>query len=171
MVQIPDNIGGVVMEFASGVNRDVTQDLVDALEATISTDVVNGESISKLWVSSAKDRHKCPSRHVTGNGIDISRVNDKHISLHYNNDDSVKSIVDGLQHKFEKAPKRRENFGPTVQLKEGRSYPTPDHDDHVHWSVSGDHSACAKPLWQRLLNFFKAEQTPPSADRDEICEI
>lgn len=140
---IPNKITGVSMTFAAGVDRNIAQNLLDAMQHTISSNAVPGETIETLWVSSAKDSHKCPSRHVSGLAVDISRVNGKRISTHYNSDVSIKAIVDGLQSLFESAPNRRENYGPTVQKKLGKDISVGGHSDHFHWSVDGDHSACA----------------------------
>ncbi len=173
MPKIPNKIGGVTMEFASSVTNEVTQDMLDALTATISTSAVSGETIEKLWISSAKDSHKCPSRHVTGNGVDISRVNGKYISSDYETDASVKSIVDGLQTSFENAPKRRENFGPSIKKKLGKDHAVSGHKDHFHWSVDGDHSACSKSLIERFFDLFRRNelQNPPSEPPAEICNL
>lgn len=143
MPNIPTQIGGVTMEFDPGVNKDVSQNLLNAMSHAISANVVSGHTIEKLWVSSAKDSHSCPSRHVSGLAVDISRVNGKKISLHYSTDPSVKAIVDGLQSKFESAAGRRENYGPTIKKKLGQNNNVGGHGDHFHWSVDGDHSICA----------------------------
>lgn len=143
MPDIPDTIGGVTIEFAPSVGRGIAKNLLDAMTATIKSDAVEGETITKLWVSSAKDSHDCPSRHVTGLAVDISRVNGQRIGVCYSTDASVKKIVDGLQTRFELASNRRENFGPTIQKKLGQDHPVSGHTDHFHWSVDGDHSACA----------------------------
>ncbi len=140
---IPSKISGVSMTFAAGVDRNIAQNLLDAMQHTISSTAVPGEKIDALWVSSAKDSHKCPSRHVSGLAVDISRVNGKRISTHYGSDESVKAIVDGLQSLFESAPNRRENYGPTIQKKLGKDNIVGGHSDHFHWSVDGDHSVCA----------------------------
>lgn len=159
MPSIPDSIGEVTLEFDGSVGRDVTSEMLAALQATIARDAVAGETIEVLWVSSARDRHVCPSRHVTGNGIDISRINGKRIGTHYTTDPSVKAIVDGLQTQFENAPHRRENFGPTIQRKLGQPHPIAGHQDHIHWSVNGDHSACAPSLLQRMVRFLRITET------------
>lgn len=169
---IPDDINGVTMEFAKTVNKQVTDEMLEAMKATISSDAVSGEKIKKLWVSSAKDSHKCPSRHVTGNGVDISRVNGKFIVSSYDSDSSIKKIVDGLQNKFEDAPKRRENFGPTIKKKNGKDHSVSGHKDHFHWSVNGDHSECSKGLKNLLENLRRrlfGQQTNTSSE--EVCGI
>lgn len=167
MAKIPDNIGGVQIELAEGVGNDVTDEMLEALRAAISKTSVAGYTIDQLWVSSARDSHICPSRHVTGNAVDISRVNGKYISVSYEHDDAIRAIVDGLQKKFESAPHRRENFGPTIQKKLGEDYPVTGHKDHFHWSVNGDHSQCTKRnIFRKFLDRFRS----PVAE-DEICQI
>ena len=168
MPDIPSKIDGVTLEFAASVNKSITDELYAAMTGTITTNAVAGQVIEKLWISSARDSHNCPSRHVTGNGIDISRVNGKHISVHYTSDASIKAIVDGLQTKFESAPKRRENFGPTIKKKLGKDHAVTGHKDHFHWSVDGDHSECDKNLLEKFLGLFRRKSSP---DTPEICNI
>ncbi len=172
MPSIPEEINGVSIEFAASVDRNISVEMLEAMKATISRDVVEGETIVKLWVSSAKDSHKCPSRHVTGNGVDISRVNGEFIATSYDANMSIKSIVDGLQQEFENAPKRRENFGPTIKKKNGNDYAVSGHKDHFHWSVNGDHSLCSHGALNWLRSFwrrFVGRKGTPSVD--EICGI
>jgi hypothetical protein len=166
------------MEFDGAVNRDVTPEMLEALHATIARNAIAGETIDILWVSSARDQHACPSRHVTGNGVDISRINGKKIGTHYTSDPSVKAIVDGLQTRFEGVPRRRENFGPTIQRKLGKPYPASGHQDHFHWSVDGDHSACAPTFLERVMHVFglgeraDADAATSSGGTDsEICNV
>ncbi|WP_298295876.1 hypothetical protein [uncultured Litoreibacter sp.] len=143
MPNIPNQFSEVTMEFAPGVNKEVSQNMLTALNETISKNAVAGQTIEKLWVSSAKDSHSCPSRHVSGLAVDISRVNGKKIGEHYVSDAAIRAIVDGLQAKFEMASNRRENFGPTIKKKLGQNHDVSGHVDHFHWSVNGDHSACS----------------------------
>lgn len=165
MAVIPSTINEVTIEFADAVNKDVTKELVDAMNHAIKKDVASGRTLTKLWVSSANDQHSCPSRHATGNGVDISRVNGKYLSTSYDSDGEVKEIVDSLQTAFEGAPKRRENFGPTIQKKEGVDHPVSGHTDHFHWSVNGDHSGCAG-LLKRIWSFFFGN----GRGRAEVCD-
>lgn len=168
MHRIPDNIGGVAMEFADDVDREISEELFEAMQAAISTKAVADRDISTLWVSSARDRHSCPSRHTTGNGVDISRINGKRIGGHYQTDDEVRAIVDSLQTAFESAPHRRENFGPTIQLKLGEPKPISGHDDHFHWSVDGDHSECST-MFNRMIDFLGLRRFLGTDDQSEIC--
>jgi hypothetical protein len=172
MPQMPSVIGGVQMEFAPGVVNDISSEMLAALSQTISTNAVAGQTIEKLWVSSAKDSHTCPSRHVSGNAVDISRVNGKFVSTSYGPDASVKAIVDGLQLRFENASNRRENFGPTIKKKEGVDYDPGGHTDHFHWSVNGDHSVCAPSILQKFLRLFgfgSSSQGGAASKVDEVC--
>jgi hypothetical protein len=83
MAQIPNSINGVTVEFASTVNKDVQQTLIDGLNYCIKSGVASGYTLSKIYISSAKDSHSSPSRHVDGKAVDISRINGKHMSTHY----------------------------------------------------------------------------------------
>ena len=168
MRKLPDNIGGVTMEFADDVDREISEELFAAMQETIATDAVADWEISTLWVSSARDQHTCPSRHTTGNGVDISRINGKRIGSSYQTDDEVRTIVDGLQTRFESAPYRRENFGPTIQLKLGEPKPVTGHDDHFHWSVNGDHSECST-MFNRMIDFLGLRRFLMPDDKAEIC--
>ena len=127
MSTIPDKINGVDLEFASDVDRDISDNLLDALKSAISNEI-NGYELKTLWISSAKDHHQCPSRHVSGNAVDVSRVNGMKLGVHYPNDSVVKNIVDGLQERYESSPKRRENFGPHFKKKEGVDKEVPGHE-------------------------------------------
>lgn len=161
-VQIPDQIGGVSIEFADDVDRNVTPEMLQAMEHVIKSDIHATHVLSKIWISSAKDKHVCPSRHVTGNAIDLSRVNDKKMSVSYPSDSEVKGIVDSLQNGFETAPRRRENFGPLFKKKEGVPHQVSGHKDHIHWSVNGDHSACHAKV---------SVPGVPNLEQDECCRI
>ncbi|WP_232333052.1 hypothetical protein [Novosphingobium aquimarinum] len=165
MTTIPSSINGVTIEFAPGVNNDAIQMLIDGLVHTISPTVAPGHTLSRIWISSVRDSHVCPSRHVTGNASDLSRINGKKIGEHYTSDPEVKAIVDALQNRYETyLPHRRENYGPTVKLKLGQPYNSGGHDDHIHFSVSGPHNCPAPGLFQRLLRLFGG-----NGAREEVC--
>ncbi len=166
MPTIPSVINGVSIEFASGVNNAPNQMLLDGLMHTIIAGVATGYTLNRVWVSSVKDQHECPSRHVTGNAADLSRINGKHIVTHYPTDPEVKAIVDALQNRFETyLPHRRENFGPTIKLKLGQPANPGAHNDHIHFSVSGPHNCPDPGLLKRLLHRFNPWRT-----RSEICQ-
>lgn len=146
MPEIPKEINKVVIEFAQNVDREITTEMLSALKHSISSDVSDNHKLKKIWISSASEdieAHKCPSRHFTGNGVDLSRINGKKMSTHYDEDDAVTEITNALQQKFESAKKRRENFGPHFKKKLGKPYKISGHKDHIHWSVNGDHSICS----------------------------
>lgn len=165
MPRIPDSINGVSIEFADRVNRDALQMLVEGLVHTVIPEVAAGHVLATLWVSSVRDQHACPSRHVTGNAADLSRINGKKIGTHYATDPEVRAIVDALQQRFESyQPHRRENFGPSIKLKLGRPFDPGGHQDHIHFSVSGPHD-CPRRVVQRGLHVYRA--SPP---REEVCD-
>ena len=74
MPSIPSAINGVTVEFSSAVNKSVDQKIIDALKQVVKPAIATGYTLSKIYISSAKDQHKSPSRHVLGNGkaVDIS---------------------------------------------------------------------------------------------------
>lgn len=164
----PQEIGGVRIEFAPGVGRQVAHELLDALSATIMACTSDGLTIESLWVSSAKDSHSCPSRHVTGLAIDISRVNGTHIGAGYGSDPVVTKIVNLLQATFESSPGCRENYGPHLKRKCGKPDDVDDHLDHIHWSVEGDHEVCTSAPLRSMIGTLR--RLLPGHSRPEICD-
>lgn len=137
MAEIPGLINGVTIELApSAIGQGVSHKLVAALKHVIKQDLVAGYKLDRVYISSAKDSHKAPSRHVAGNAIDISRINGKFMYSSYGNDKAVTAIIDALQHRFESYPQRRENFGPLFKKKLGNPYQVGGHNDHIHFSVN-----------------------------------
>lgn len=165
-VNIPDTINGVSIKFKPEVDRRVTSEMLDALKSTIVSSY-DGENLTKLKFSSASEYygpHECPSRHKTGNGVDINEVNGKPIR-NFSNDPIVKSLVTKIQEKFESAPERRENFGPALSKKEGRNYnPGGNHTHHIHFSVNGDHDLCSGTT--RKNDFYSHSDQPL-----DVCDI
>ena len=136
MAQIPSAINGVAIEFAATVVNDVDQAIVDALMHCIKPNVTNGHTLNKIFVSSASDSHKSPSRHTQKKAVDISRINGTKIVVGYPSNATLKAIVDALQDTFETFSKRRENFGPHLKLKLGLPHQVDGHADHIHFSVN-----------------------------------
>lgn len=138
MPMIPGNINGVLIEFSPSVNRNVDQKIINALKHVLSTSVVPGHALTKVYISSANDQHTMPSRHVQGAGkaLDISRINGMKMSEFYQSNAEVKSITDALQNRFESYPYRRENFGPLFKKKLGNPSSITGHGDHIHFSVN-----------------------------------
>lgn len=138
MPTIPGSINGVSIDFASTVNKNVDQKIIDALNHILSANVATGYTLTKIYISSANDSHTFPSRHVQGNGkaIDISRINGMKMSVHYSSNNTVKNVTNSLQNKFESFAHRRENFGPLFKKKLGSSYSVSGHNDHIHFSVN-----------------------------------
>lgn len=138
MPDISININGVVVEFSPAANKNVDQKIVDALRIVVRPNIAPGHILTKIYISSANDQHKLPSRHVLGNGkaVDISRINSMKMSLFYASNPAVKAIVDAMQAEFEKYPHRRENFGPSFKKKLGNNHPVSGHGDHIHFSVN-----------------------------------
>src|SRR5262245_1284200 len=112
MAQIPSAINGVLVEFGTTVVNDVDQAVVDALMHCVNPNVPTGQTLNKIFVSSASDSHVMPSRHAQKKAVDISRINGTKIVLGYPSNAALKAIVDALQNAFETFAKRRENFGP-----------------------------------------------------------
>lgn len=137
MSNIPAVINGVAVELApNAVGQGVHQRLVDDLKQIIRTDVASGHHLERIWISSARDSHHAPSRHVAGKAIDISRINGRFIYSSYNGDAAVAAIVNAIQTRFEAYPHRRENFGPYIKKKSGNPFTIGGHADHIHLSVN-----------------------------------
>lgn len=138
MPQIPASINGVIIDFAATVNKNVDQKIIDALKHCIKPNIAAGYALTKIYISSANDSHIAPSRHVqgAGKGVDISRINDLKMSLHYSTNQTVKNITNAIQNSFETYAHRRENFGPLFKKKLGAAHVVAGHDDHIHLSVN-----------------------------------
>lgn len=138
MPTIPSAINGVTVDFSSAVNKSVDQKIIDALKQVVKPAIATGYTLSKIYISSANDQHKSPSRHVLGNGkaVDISRINGNKLSLTYPSNATVKAVVDAMQTEFENYKHRRENFGPFVKKKLGNKLTVSGHGDHIHFSVN-----------------------------------
>jgi len=110
--------------------------MLSGLVHTLDPGIAIGRELRRVWISSARDSHSEPSRHVTGQAIDISRVNGKYVHQ-YLKDAEIRAFVDALQARFESFNARRENFGPCFLKKEGKPFPSaPPHGDHIHFSVN-----------------------------------
>lgn len=137
MAVIPNQINNVQVQFGLNVHNSVDSNLLAFLLQTIRPNIVDGPTLSSIYISSLKDQHNLPSRHMQGAGkaVDISRINGMKMSTHYPGDPAVRQITDVLQLAFENWEGRRENFGPLFKRKHGQSYPVSGHADHIHFSV------------------------------------
>ena len=135
MADIPGTINEVEVEFASTVNKDVVQSMIDGLNHCIKKEIATGHILNKIYISSASDSHVSPSRHAQKKAVDISRINGTKMSEGYPGNSSVTAIVKAIQDTFEGYSGRRENFGPHVKKKHGQSYDVSGHADHIHLSV------------------------------------
>jgi len=138
MPDIAKNINGVIVVFSSKVNKSVDQKIIDGLTKVVKPGIATGHSLTKIYISSAHDQHKSPSRHAMGKGkaVDISRINELKMSLFYPSNATVKAIVDAMQTEFENYTHRRENFGPLFKKKLGKKHTVSGHGDHIHFSVN-----------------------------------
>lgn len=138
MPNIPSNINGVSVKFSPNVNKSVSNKIIEALKLVIKTDIASGHKLATVYISSANDQHKLPSRHVQGAGkaVDISRINSMKMSIFYPSDATIKAVVEAMQLEFEKYPQRRENFGPFLKKKLGATHNVSGHNDHIHFSVN-----------------------------------
>jgi hypothetical protein len=133
---IGSKINEVEVEYATGADNPVKQELIDILNGCIKTGVASGAQLDKIWVSATTNgTHTADSRHYSGRAIDISRINGKQIKDAYPDDGSVKSIVDAIQDEADKQTGIRENFGPKFLHKQKRNWTADAHDDHIHLSV------------------------------------
>lgn len=78
--------------------------------------------------------HSIKSNHYRGIAVDIAQINGSNVlALGPNN-----HLVVALQNAFEKAPNRRENYGPAFERKWGQPWPVGGHENHLHFSVDGN---------------------------------
>lgn len=137
MSAIPSNINGVTVNFASAVNNNVQQLVIDALRHCIKPNIAQGHQLDSIFVSSARRQSSGTSRHNTGRAVDISRINGVRMDGGFNSNPHVKAIVTAIQKTFETFPERRENFGPALKKKLGQPFQIDGHKDHIHFSVNG----------------------------------
>lgn len=135
MPTIPASINGVAIQLAPGVNPEVSQRMIDALTYTVSLELASEHSLRAIYISSAYDSHRMPSRHMQRKAVDISRLNGTRIALGYPHNGEVKAAVGALQQRFEAFESRRENFGPHLKRKLGQNWTVAGHHDHIHFSV------------------------------------
>lgn len=135
MPDIPSTINGVTVDFAPAVKRNVVQGVIDALRHVITPDVAPNHNLARIFVSSARRQASNTSRHNVGKAVDISRINGVRMSTGFGSDAQVTAIVRAIQQRFESFPQKRENFGPSLKLKEGQPFQIAGHGDHVHLSV------------------------------------
>ncbi|MCZ8016814.1 MAG: hypothetical protein O9274_14015 [Limnobacter sp.] len=88
MAIIPGQINDVSIHFGLNVHNSVDPKLLGFLQHTIRPNIVNGPTLTSIYISSLKDQHNLPSRHMQGSGkaIDISRINGMRMSTHYPSD-------------------------------------------------------------------------------------
>ncbi len=136
MASLASTLNQITITFKNGVNNDIDQNLVNALNKVITYNIPWKYPLTSLTVSSLNDSHeKSPkSRHNQKKAIDISKINGKSVNT-YNSDLEVKNLVQYIQTAFENVPGRRENFGPFKKLKHGVPYSVSGHHDHIHLSV------------------------------------
>jgi hypothetical protein len=136
MPTLPSSINGVSVDFATAVDREVDESLIDGLRHCINPDIAPGYTLKTIYVSSASDSHDSPSRHVQGKAVDISRINGKRMASDYGVTGEVTAITQAIQSSFETYHGRRENFGPSIKHKLGESSSVSGHGDHIHLSVN-----------------------------------
>ncbi len=136
MATLPNSINGVTVEFASTVNKEVEQAVIDGLNHCIKPGIATGHNLSKIYISSANDSHVSPSRHAQKKAVDISRINGVYIINGYPSNATVKAIVEAIQNTFETYTNKRENYGPLFRKKNGAAWNADAHNDHIHLSVN-----------------------------------
>lgn len=136
MPDIPAKINGVTVEFGKGVNKSVTQTMINGLKHCIKQKIAPKHSLSKIYISSAYDSHKLPSRHMQKKAVDISRINGTRIVIGYPKGGAIQAIVQAIQDSFETFSSKRENFGPHLKKKLGKDFKVSGHKDHIHLSVN-----------------------------------
>ncbi|MCF8304338.1 MAG: RHS repeat-associated core domain-containing protein [Bacteroidales bacterium] len=128
-------------------DNEIKKDLKDAFDGAVKEAAKNSsEEITDITITATTNgKHSKTSRHSSGKALDIGGVNGK----------SVKDIGDAdpvkaLQKAFDGQKSARENFGPSMMKKSGKSYINDNlsegkkkarkkvkkqHQDHIHWSV------------------------------------
>ena len=136
MPDIPAKINGVTVEFATSVNKSVSQTMINGLKHFINQKNPHKHSFSKIYINSAYDSHKHPNRHMKQNKVDISPINIIIILNGYPKGGAIQAIVQAIQDSFETFSSKRENFGPHLKKKNGKDFKVSGHKDHIHLSVN-----------------------------------
>jgi hypothetical protein len=145
MPKIPSLINGVTVNFAPAVRNNVTQRVVDALKHCIKPNVAAGETLTAIFVSSARRQGAGNSNHHVGRAVDVSRINGVRMDPGFKTNSTVKAIVQAIQNELETYAHRRENYGPSLMLKLGATPSLPadklkkltdQHKNHIHMSVN-----------------------------------
>lgn len=137
-MEIASSINGVEICVAGGT-VDVQPLLVDGLRFCIRRDIAPGYRLQSVELVTALAPHHWPSRHVTGNAVDLIGLNGLGFEPRFRSDAGFRAIVQAIQLAFEHFPAHRENFGPIFKSKLGHEYPIEGHNDHLHLSVNGPH--------------------------------
>lgn len=109
----------------------MSKDAVSLLIKGINDANISGAGITSIDVSTTTTgKHSPSSNHYASNGgraIDIDMVN----GISVKNPKSHEK-VDAFQRAIRKNPILRENFGPNIQEKEGKTKRISGHNNHIH---------------------------------------
>ena len=111
------------------VDRGESHPSTDDINTALLDDIQNAAEIANVKIditTAISGHHSLPSRHPSGNAIDITHINGKHVSL--KNRDDADKFVDALVSMG--YVKNQEGSNPKAVLTFG----FPDHNDHVHVS-------------------------------------
>jgi len=121
MARLGNDINGVIITFSATSDAEIVDDLLLVMRNILRTKIPKGNSgeefynLSSIYISStseACDAHKPGSPHRQGRAVDISKINNKGITVNYPIDEEVKAICDALQEYAKAEAKIDENFGP-----------------------------------------------------------
>lgn len=121
MARLGNDINGVIITYSATSNAEVVDDLLLAMRNILRTKIPKGNgseefyNLNSIYISSTSEAcavHKEGSPHRQGRAVDISKINNKGITVNYPIDEEVKAICDALQEYAKAEPKIDENFGP-----------------------------------------------------------
>lgn len=136
-----DNGSEISIEFGTtsdGKSSDqaISPCAIDALASALDC-ASEDHTINSIYISSTTNGvHSPKSNHSRALAIDISRINGKRMALM---NAQELALVGKIQDCLEEYGGIRENFGPSLKKKLNEDYNVPNHDDHVHMSVNGNH--------------------------------
>ena len=120
MTRLGTNINGVIVTYSATSDADVVEDLLLVMRNILRTKITDSSgailyNLNSIYISSTSekcDAHKDGSPHRAGRAVDISKINNKGITVNYPIDDEVQTICDALQSYASLEEKVDENFGP-----------------------------------------------------------
>ena len=120
MTRLGTNINGVIVTYSATSDADVVEALLLVMRKVLKTQITDSDgnvlyNLNSIYVSSTSekcDAHKDGSPHRQGRAVDISKINNKGVTVNYPIDAEVQTICDALQQAASVEDKIDENFGP-----------------------------------------------------------